>query len=174
MIGSVHDVVASKRKHYSINTSKKAWLKAAKEIGGKELLIKKYYQHIREMANSRLFDCVGHIDVIKNFNSHSSLFSERTSWYHKEACKTLDEIAKVNMCIEINTSGWRRKCQSAYPSHWILTEAHTRKIPITIGSDTHTEDTMISGLERAVSMAKEVGYKKIQKFKKRKMIDVKI
>lgn len=136
-------------------------------------LIYYYYQEVRNMIDSRLFDGVGHIDLIKKFND-GSLFNQSDKWYKENVLQTLDVLATSSMAMEINTAGWDKKCKEQYPSLWVLKEAFKREIPITLGSDAHTPDKIGRNLEKAASLAKEAGYTKLVRFIKRKKVEVEI
>ena len=140
--------------------------KLSDEYGGIKQLIHEYYDQVRKMIRSGMYDCVGHLDLIKLLNRDSCFFSEDKEWYRDEVFKTLHEIAKSGMCMEINTSGWT-KAQECYPSRWIIEEAKKRNIIITIGSDGH-RPPINKDLDRAFNLAKEVGYDSIAIFKNRK------
>jgi len=124
------------------------------------------------MASSGLFDSVGHFDVLKVWTDYSF---QNEDWYKEEVLKTLKTIKKSGMCIEINTSGWKRaKCKEQYPSMWILREIKKLNIPITIGADSHYPDEVDYELEKAIKIAKEVGFRSVMIFKDRKRIEIDI
>jgi len=124
------------------------------------------------MAKSKLFDSVAHLDVIKTFNSNNKFFNENEKWYKDEINKTLKEIKKSKMAIEINTSGYTYPCKGLFPSLWIIKQAKKLNIPITIGTDCHFAHQIDFKLDDTIKLAKNIGYKNIVMFKKRKMIKV--
>jgi len=171
IIGSVHGV-SKNGKYFTITSSEKSWLELFKEFGNIKDIIKEYYREIREMANSGLFDSVGHFDVVKIYTNNDF---ENSDWYKKEVIKTLETIKKSGMCIEINTSGWKRaKCKEQYPNIWILKEIKKLDIPLTIGADSHFIDEIDFELERAIEIAKDLRFKSVMKFKNRKRTEVEI
>jgi len=173
LLGSVHFLKIN-GEFFGIDSNKENWIKCARILGGKEKLIQKYYIQLRAMISSKLFDSVGHFDLVKIYNKDFSLFSEDSDFYKNEVLETLDLVKKNNMCIEINTSGWRKNVQVQYPSIWILKEARKRNIPITIGSDAHRIEDVGKDLDKAIEIAKKIGYSSVSRFKKRKRIEVKI
>jgi histidinol-phosphatase (PHP family) len=72
------------------------------------------------------------------------------------------------MAMEINTSGWRREVAEAYPSPLILSLARERDIPITFGSDSHQPNEVGYAFDRAVQLAREVGYTHSLQFRQRR------
>jgi len=173
ILGSVH-FVPYKKTYLCVDYSKEEWINRAKKVGGVKKFIKKYYKQIRLLAKSHLVDCIAHFDLIKLYNENSDLFSENEKWYKKEIMKTLRTIAKEKACIELNNSGWRRKCNEQYPSKWILKEAKKLNIPITLGTDSHVEEAVDYKIEESINLLKKVGYKEIIYFEEREMFKIKI
>ena len=172
--GSIHDIFYKKGHYTGIGWTKEEWTENAKKFGGPKPYLKEYYKQTRNLIKSGIYDAVGHLDCIKTSNGDQSLFSENEEWYKKEILKTLDLIQKQKMAIEVNVSGLR-KCDSPFPSPWIIKEAKKRNIPITIGADAHQDkhfdnELLIKGIE----IIKKAGYKELVRFKKRKMIKMKL
>ncbi len=122
----------------------------------------KYFDSIEAMANAKLFDIVGHLDLIKvfKFMPKKSILSI--------AKKALQAIKKADMVIELNAAGYRKPIAEAYPSLELLKYAYELDIPITFASDAHTPDQVGFKSQELVELAKSVGYKKCAVFKKRK------
>lgn len=79
-----------------------------------------YWTLIAEMARSRLFDIVAHIDLPK---IHGIL---PISDLRPAISEALDAIAAAGMVVELNTAGWLRPCADAYPSLEILGDGALR------------------------------------------------
>lgn len=122
----------------------------------------KYFDSIEDMANSKLFDIVGHLDLIKVFKylPKKSIVS-----IAKEA---LEAIKKADMVIELNASGYRKPIGEPYPSYELLEEAFKLDIPITFASDAHSPEQVGFNSQKLVEMARSVGYKECAVFKNRK------
>lgn len=127
----------------------------------------KYFDAIEEMAKSKLFDIVGHLDLIKVFK-----FMPNKN-ITKMATKALQAIKDADMSIEINMAGYRKPIAEAYPSKELLEEAFKLDIPITFGSDAHTPKQVGLYAKEVVEFAKEVGYTKfaIYRGRKREMLE---
>ena len=122
----------------------------------------KYFDAIKEMAKSKLFDIVGHIDLIKVFKYMPSRDILEIA---KDA---LLAIKKSDMVLEINVAGYRKPVAEAYPSLSILEEAYRLSIPITFGSDAHKPEQVSLYTKEVQKMAKSVGYTQCAIFRKRK------
>ena len=113
----------------------------------------KYFDAIKEMADSKLFDIVGHLDLIKVFKYMP------TKNILDIAKDTLLAIKKADMVLEINMAGFRKPIGEPYPSLELLKEAYNLEIPITFGSDAHKPEQVGLYSKEIVTMAKEIGYK---------------
>ena len=122
----------------------------------------KYFDAIEEMAQSRLFDIVGHLDLIKIFKYMPK--------------KEIGEIAKnallaikeADMAVEINVAGFRKPIGEAYPSVSLLNEIKKLDIPITFASDAHKPEQVGMFSQEALKMAKDAGYSECVFYKNRK------
>ncbi|MEA2100570.1 MAG: histidinol-phosphatase [Campylobacterota bacterium] len=122
----------------------------------------KYFDTIKEMAESKLFDIVGHLDLIKVFKFMPN----------KNICDiaydSLVAIKKADMAIEINVAGFRKPIKEQYPSTSLLKLAFELKIPITFGSDAHEPDQVSLFNDEVIQIAKTVGYSECAIFRNRK------
>ncbi len=125
-----------------------------------------YFEAIKEMAKSNLFDIVGHIDLIKLFKY---LPKKEIKIIAKDAIKA---IKKSNMVVEINSAGLRKPINEIYPSPDIMELLAELDIPITFSSDAHKIEDISYKKDETIKYAKSFGYKKCAIFrgKKREMV----
>ena len=123
----------------------------------------KYFDTIEEMARSKLFDIVGHFDLIKVFK-----FMPQGN-IPAMAKKALSAIKESGMVLELNVSGYRKDVKESYPSLELLQEAYKLEIPITFASDAHKPEQVALFNDEIIKLAKEVGYTKCAYFIKRKL-----
>lgn len=114
---------------------------------------RRYYKLVTLMADCGLYDVVCHLDLPKKHGRKLPDADQR-----KLVLPTLDRIARSGMAIEINTSGLREKAGEMYPSQQILSWAHERDIPITFGSNAHTPSQVGADFDKAVALARDIGY----------------
>lgn len=140
------------------------------EYGQEELesLYDSYYQAIAASAKSGMFDIISHCDIIKKFGFFSS---KRVDELTMEA---MTQIRSAGACIEINTSGLRKKEHETYPSERILSIARDLKIPLTLGSDAHSPDDVGRDFDFAVDLIEAYAGGKISLFSKRERSEVRI
>ena len=120
-----------------------------------------YFDVIEQMANSKLFDVVGHLDLIKVFkylpNKDIRII----------ATNALKAIKKSNMVLEINAAGLRKPIKEPYPSKNLLELAFDLQIPITFSSDAHAVEQIGFMYDEVSNIAKDIGYSKCITFKNR-------
>lgn len=114
---------------------------------------RRYFNLIGRLADTGLFDAVGHIDLPKKFNYRPSVAALRDM-----ACPALDRMARSGMGLELNTAGLRKPVGEIYPSLEILNWARERAIPICFGSDAHAPEEVGEGFPEALRLAHEAGY----------------
>ncbi len=121
----------------------------------------KYFDTIEEMAQSRLFDIVGHLDLIKVFKFMP------TKDIKKIAKNALLAIKEADMVLEINVAGYRKPIAEAYPSKELLEEAFKLNIPITFASDAHKPEQVGLYNDTVIQLAHEIGFKQCAFFENR-------
>lgn len=120
-----------------------------------------YFDAIEKLAKSRLFDIVGHLDLIKIFNY---LPQKDVRLLAKDA---LNAIKDANMVVEINAAGLRKPIGEQYPSSALIEMMAELDIPISFGSDAHEIGHIGFKKEEIRAFAKSYGYKKCATFKNR-------
>ena len=125
-----------------------------------------YFEAIEHLAKSRLFNIVGHIDLIKIFNFLP------TRDIKTIAKKAIKEIKKANMVVEINVAGYRKPVKEAYPSNDILEMLAEYNIPITFSSDAHKIEQIGFKKDEIHRLAKSYGYTKCAVFIEKEKIMV--
>jgi len=127
-------------------------------------IYQEYFEAIESMAKSRLFNIVGHIDLIKVFNHHPK------GDIKKIALNAIKEIKKAGMAVEINSAGYRKPVKEQYPSKQILELCFEYDIPICFGSDAHKIEDISYKSDKTKEMAKHIGYSNEVYFEKKTMI----
>lgn len=120
-----------------------------------------YFDAIENMAKSKLFDIVGHLDLIKVFNY---LPKKDVRLLAKKA---MHAIKDANMVVEINAAGLRKPIGEVYPSPLLMEIMAELDIPITFGSDSHAIEHIGFQKESIRTYAKTYGYKKCATFQNR-------
>lgn len=125
-------------------------------------LHEEYFQLIEKVAQSNLFDIIGHIDVIKKFGY---LPRQGTRYLMERVAGLLQE---ADICVEVNTAGLYAPAGEFYPGLEFLKICFHKKIPVTLGSDAHRPEDVGRDIKKALELLREVGYREIVLFNKRK------
>jgi histidinol-phosphatase (PHP family) len=121
-----------------------------------------YFALVQNMANTGLFDIVGHLDLVKKFNFRPK--KDITDIL----LQTVEIISKNRICIEVNTGGLRRgSSHEIYPSEKLLKMCFDNGLPVTLGSDAHSSQDIGADFDKAVNLLKNVGYIEIVRFTRR-------
>jgi histidinol-phosphatase (PHP family) len=157
IIGSIHILDG-----FHVDETASLWLdKSQEDINN---IWRNYYLNMVKLAESNLFDIVGHFDLCKKFAFYPTIDLS------VEIDASLEAISKSGMSIEINTAGWDKPASSAYPELDILINARCKNIPIVISADAHAPGEINRHYAKAVKLAKEAGYTEHITYQKRKKI----
>ena len=130
--------------------------------GNGKKAVQQYYSSVRDMVTDCDFDIIAHIDLVRKRNGNLHYFSETDSWYRDELKETSKIVGKSGKILEINTGGMTRvKLAEPYPSLDFLQLLKAENVPITIGSDTHSINTITDHFDTAIKLAKQAGYGEI-------------
>lgn len=111
-----------------------------------------YWKEYASMAESQLFDILGHPDLIKKFCHRPQGDLRR---FYEPA---IEAIAISGCAIELNTAGWHKPCAEAYPALEFLELARAAGIPLVISSDAHAPEEIGRDFAPAIDWAKAAGY----------------
>ncbi len=111
-----------------------------------------YWKEYAAMAESQLFDILGHPDLVKKFCHRPGGDLRR---FYEPA---IEAIAVSGCAIELNTAGWHKPCAEAYPAADFLELARAAGIPLVISSDAHAPQEIGRDFDKAIALAKAAGY----------------
>jgi histidinol-phosphatase (PHP family) len=123
---------------------------------------RRYFHLIMEAARTRLFDFIGHADVIKVFGFRPQ--ADVSDLYEAAA----EAFARAGVCVEINTAGWRKPVGEAYPAPAFLRVCRRAGVPTLVNSDAHVPEDVGKEFARARALAREVGYAEVATFSGRR------
>ena len=162
LIGSVH-FLKNKNDMWGFDNPEFIGVYESKDI---DTIWLEYFDAIKSMAKTQLFDIVGHFDLIKVFK-----FLPKKD-IRILANDALKQIKKSGMVLEINPAGLRKPIGETYPSKQLLELAYEMSIDITFGSDAHEIEQVGFKYDEVVSLAKEIGYTKCITFDNREKIKI--
>jgi histidinol-phosphatase (PHP family) len=123
----------------------------------------RYFEILMHLADSRLFDIIGHPDVIKVFGHEPDDAAFLHEWYRKLAIK----FKETDQCIEVSTAGLRKPVQKMYPAPHFLRTCFEHGVPIALSSDAHRPEDVGADYDTAVAYIREAGYERIATFSQR-------
>lgn len=122
-----------------------------------------YYEMLRQSAATGLFNIMGHVDLVKKFKHRPG----------RDLSDEIEKTAKVfkdsGVAVEINTAGLRKPAQEMYPAARDLAIYCVAGVPLTFGSDAHTPDEVGKDFDKAIELARSVGYTEYALFKQREI-----
>ncbi|WP_264738433.1 histidinol-phosphatase [Cytobacillus firmus] len=125
-------------------------------------IYRKYFDQVVTLAQSNLFDIVGHLDLVKIFKYVPQDEEFLLEQYERAA----SALAESKTCVEISTAGLRKPVGELYPDKRLLQKCHEKNIPIVLSSDAHFPEHVGADFEKAIDLAREVGYQSIMTFSK--------
>jgi histidinol-phosphatase (PHP family) len=117
-----------------------------------------YFRLVQECAKSKLFDVIGHVDLIKKFGYRSKV--DLTSEY----TDVVRAVRENDVCVEVNTGGLRAPCVEIYPARKFLELCFEEGVKITLGSDAHRPEDVGRDFDQALKLLKSIGFKEIVRF----------
>jgi histidinol-phosphatase (PHP family) len=161
VVGSVHYVDRfSKDKHWSIDNNNSEFEEGVNQIFGGDVqrAIKRYFELQRLMITEGKPDILGHCDKIRMHNLSHSYFNETDIWYIQEVQDLLKLAAEKDVIVEINTKYFTRK-EMFFPAQTHFKFMHDHGVRVTINSDAHRPDALISGFAEVAELLMAAGYK---------------
>jgi len=122
-----------------------------------------YYKLLRLSAQSKLFDIMGHVDLVKKFGHRP--VSDMTT----EIMATAEIFKSCGVAVEINTAGLRKPVNEMYPSLKALEIYCQEGVLLTFGSDAHNPKEVRADFDKALELARAAGYQEYVTFKNRKI-----
>jgi histidinol-phosphatase (PHP family) len=156
LIGAVHEVDG-----FRIDATPEEWESLTPDERNDRYRL--YWDRIRTLAESGLFDIVAHLDLPKKFGYRPTIDLD------EEIDAALEAIARSAMVVEMNTAGWHKPVADGYPSFELVTACRRRDIPMTISADAHEPEHLLRGFPRGVSRLMKAGCEQVARFAERQV-----
>jgi histidinol-phosphatase (PHP family) len=123
-----------------------------------------FWEQTYQMIETQKFDIIAHLDKIKMHNQNR-FFKEDEPWYIKLVDHAIELIIKKNLIVEINSRGmYRLRCDSFYPSDYILKKLAQEQTPVIISSDAHRAEELPLYYEEAKAKLRSFGFVSLSVF----------
>lgn len=119
---------------------------------------RQYFESLAEAAETGLFDCLSHPDLVKNYGSHAWDLSAMMDPIRR----CLDRVAATGIAMELNTSGLLKTVPEMNPAPEILAEMSVRGIPVVVGADAHRPERVAANFSEAYDLLEEAGYRQVR------------
>jgi histidinol-phosphatase (PHP family) len=110
-----------------------------------------YFREVEKLIDSRLFDCLGHLDLCKRYGhlQYGPLAYKKYEKYYKKLVKRL---IQSDLMLEINTSGLRQPVGETFPPYpAVLEYLRMGGTKLTLGSDAHQAQDVGAGFSRVLN-----------------------
>jgi histidinol-phosphatase (PHP family) len=151
IIGSVHYLGA-----WGLDNPAYAAEYEARELAG---IYRDYFTLCAQAAETGLFHSVGHLDLPKKFGHvlpDGGLELARPALARMAAC---------GVALDLNTAGWRKPVQQAYPHPSLLAAARELGLGVVLGSDAHKPAEVGHRFADALALAQSAGYRERLEFR---------
>ena len=126
-----------------------------------DALYARYFDLVGAAAETKLFDTIGHADLVKKFGHRP--VADPVAWYAELAAR----LAHSHVCVEVNTAGLRKPVGEIYPHPHLLRAMHDAGVPVTVGSDAHAPHEVAADLAAALELMGGAGYTEFVRFARR-------
>lgn len=129
-------------------------------------IYKEYFSILKQLLESKQFDILGHMDVIKVFG-HKPQDSEEDKL--EELYEEILPFVKASeITVEMSTAGIRKPVGELYPSKSLMEKLTKEEIPMMINSDAHCPQDVAKDYDKGIDYLNSYGVTKISTFEKRK------
>lgn len=156
VLGSVHPQLAEFKARYFTGDVRAFFLQ--------------YFTSLAEAAETGLFDCISHPDLVKN--QYPEDYDLEDLLPHIRDC--LDRIAETGVAMELNTSGLHKQLPEMNPGPELLREMRRRDIPVVVGADAHVPERVGADYPLAYDCLEKAGYRHVRIFENREPCELPI
>ena len=159
IIGSVH-YVRTEGQYFAIDADRETLIRLVREqfSGDFYRFAKHYFELTARLVERTGCHIVGHFDLLTKFNRDGSLFDEKDPRYLRAALDALDALLEKDVIFEINTGDFacaRRRVP--YPAPILLHRIAEKRGHVTLSSDAHSCEMLLTGFRDALMIARAAG-----------------
>ncbi len=165
-VGSIHAFLKN-NKMYLLDENREKFEECLKEMFASNAteMVKEYFECIEEMLEDIKPDIIGHIDMIRIYNTANRYFDTDTD----EICCAMEKLARAlkrnNTVTELNMGGdYRMNNGIYYPSDTFLSILKKEGVAITVGLDAHSVEMVDSYYNKTIETIASAGYNEIAYF----------
>ena len=149
-IGISYHFLETDSAHLNMVSSKQVNIDAMDQFGVHEI-VTRYYKNLQKAVEKLPGQVLCHIDAVLRHHPNVVMTQEHNALIDE----LLDSVARNNMSLEVNTSGYRIKDEPS-PSLDILRKAIKKNIPLVAGSDAHRPEDVGRHFDRLPELMKNI------------------
>jgi len=150
-IGISYHFLETDSAHLNMVSSKQVNIDAMDQFGVHEI-VTRYYKNLQNAVEKLPGQVLCHIDAVLRHHPNVVMTQEHNALIDE----LLDSVARNNMSLEVNTSGYRIKDEPS-PSLDILRKAIKKNIPLVAGSDAHRPEDVGRHFDRLPGLMEKIG-----------------
>jgi len=120
-----------------------------------------YFALVAASAESRLFEIIGHPDLIKKFGHRPPAGSRKVA---QAEMAMLEAVRDAGCALEISSAGLRKPVGEIYPHARIIAEAAKLGIPFAYGSDAHAPQEVGHAMHSCQTLLAACGVRDVASF----------
>jgi histidinol-phosphatase (PHP family) len=127
-----------------------------------EVVWRRYFEALRDLAESGLADVLAHPDLVKIFGRRPP--AEIVEECHERAAAA---IAATKVAVEVSTAGLRKPVGELYPDAGFLSRCRERGVGATLASDAHVVQDVGRDFDAGIEHLRVAGYETVTVFEGR-------
>ena len=132
-------------------------------------LLREYYEEMAELCRWGNFDVLGHLTYTLRYIEGDKGIAVDMRAYDEIIAECMKILAANGKGIELNTSGLRQRYGKTFPTpDYLKLWKDLGGEVLSLGSDSHTPESLGKGLDIGLALAKEAGFRYLCYFKARK------
>ena len=163
IIGSVHYAgIFDSGQRWSIDNTEEEFAKGIEEIYGGDVpkAFRQYFNIEMEMCDSQPPHIIGHPDKVKMHNIHKPYFDEKSGKYLSLVYDLLKLTVEKDIIVEINTKYFFAR-NLLFPGKEHFKWMKDNKVKVTINSDAHNPEALVTAFPEVAEMLLDAGYKEL-------------
>ena len=121
-----------------------------------------YYRLLCSDVEKHVPEIMGHLDLVRKFNTAGRFFDEDAAWYRSAALEAAQTAGEKGVIFEINTSNIARKRRNIfYPADFILKYILEHGWPVMVNSDAHYAGMLTGAFGLARRRLMEIGFSSV-------------
>jgi histidinol-phosphatase (PHP family) len=153
VVGSIHHV-----DEVCIDATPELYARAARSAGGDlDALYRRYFDQQYQMIDTLRPTVVGHLDLIRSFDSNYRERLERPE-IRARIRRNLERIAELDLILDFNVRALAKGADEPYVARSILLQALELGISVVPGDDSHSVDSVGQNLEAGIRILRDLGF----------------